>query len=90
MLDLVKNEKCGVLQNKSGIEFTDANEQLINNAIVQSYYESLKNLKVPTFDEENLTPEQQREIDNRINKYLNVPLNDVEDTLIQVEEKLNN
>ena len=90
MLDLVKNEKCGVLQNKSGIEFTDANEQLINNAIVQSYYESLKNLKVPTFDEENLTPKQQREIDNRINKYLNVPLNDVEDTLIQVEEKLNN
>jgi len=90
MLDVVKNEKCGVLQNKSGIEFSDANERTINNSIVMSYYESTKNLDLPTFDEENITPEQQKKIDEMMNKYLIITNeSEVEETLNQIENELN-
>lgn len=72
MLDLVKNQKCGLLKNHSGVELTSDTEDLINDEIIKKYSESIKDIKPPKFDENNISPEQQKKIDEIINRNLKI------------------
>jgi hypothetical protein len=91
LIEVVKGEKCGVLKNQSGIEFTKDNQDLINGELINTF---LKNAIIEInektkFDPENLTPEQQQNLDDLINRSLKISnYKQLEDTLYKVEGEL--
>jgi len=90
LIEVVKGEKCGILQNKSGIEFTEKNENLVNDETISSFMSEteaeLKNIK---FDPENITPEQQKQIDDVMNKYLMVDEQNQAEVVNKIESESN-
>jgi hypothetical protein len=90
LIEVVKGEKCGILQNKSGIEFTEKNENLVNDETISSFMAEteaeLKNIK---FDPENITPEQQKQIDEIMNKYLIVDEQNQDEVVNKIESESN-
>lgn len=89
MLDLVKNQKCGLLKNHSGVELTSDTEDLINDEIIKKYNESIKDIKPPKFDENNISPEQQKKIDEIINRNLKIKnFTEFEEVANKIESEL--
>ena len=89
MFSLVKNQKCGLLTNHSGVKLTAENEDLINDEIIKKYYESIETIKPPKFDEGNISPEQQKQIDEIINRNLKIKnFNEFEEVTNKIESEL--
>ena len=88
LIDVVKGEKCGVLQNKSGIEFTEKNENLMTDELIYNLKKDREeDLKEIEFDPENIKPEQQKQIDEIMDKYLLFDSQNSEEVFNKIESE---
>lgn len=88
LLRLVKGQSCGQLTNHSGMDLTQVNEDLLNAEIIKKYQESLVLAPPPPkFDPNNITPEEQKKIDEITNRYLKFnSQQEIDDTLKQIDK----